>query len=366
MEWYRIKMIHWLLLILFLFFHSHCNGEKPSAAKPNYLSLPYAFSKAGIENDNTSIADHNKLQNQISVYREIYNDALGLYKSKKYLDSVSKYEEAMNVFVEAETYYHYGKSLMSIGKFSEAIKAYEISDALDYENKINLYYNLACAYSLSTELESSAKYLQLSIQKGFKHFNILEQDSNLSFVRKNPKWKQILINLTSDKHLTKNPKDFITNQNKKLKLKSNSKIFIYGTKEEDRDNIELELFEGIAFYREEITDKDGFLTVITREGSYRVAKDSLQIELKKGRKETNHPSETVKTNLELSTVQPISFELIYKESLNGFMKNDFVIYGDDTVYALDKKACAYIKDEEKIECGECKKQYEQKGYFCAY
>ena len=48
------------------------------------------------------------------------------------------------------------------------------------------------------------------------------------------------------------------------------------------------------------------------------------------------------------------------------MKNDFVIYGDDTVYALDKKACAYIKDEEKIDCGECKKQYEQKGYFCAY
>ena len=62
--------------------------------------------------------------------------------------------------------------------------------------------------------------------------------------------------------------------------------------------------------------------MITREGSYKAAKDTLQIELKKGRKETNHPSETVKTNLELSTVQPISFELIYKESLNGFMKND--------------------------------------------
>jgi len=58
--------------------------------------------------------------------------------------------------------------------------------------------------------------------------------------------------------------------------------------------------------------------------------------------------------------------LIYKDNLNGFMKNDFVIYGDDTVYALDKKICAYIKDEQKADCDDCKKQYEQKGYFCAY
>ncbi len=359
-------MIQWLLLICFLFFYLNCDSDKPSAAKPDYLSLSYAFSKKGLDSDNTSIPDHNKLQNQISVYQGIYNEALGLYKSKKYLDSVSKFEDAMNIYIEAETYYHYGKSLMSVGKFQEAIKAYEISDILDYENKINLYYNLACAYSLSNELESSAKYLQLSIREGFKHFNILEQDSNLSFIRRNPRWRQILIHLTSDKFLTKNPKEFLTSQSKKLKLKSNSKTYIYGTKEEDSANIEVELFEGIAFYQEELVDKDGYLIVIKREGSYKISKDSVQIELKKGRKKTNHPSEEVKQNLELTTVQPISFELIYKESLNGFMKNDFVIYGDDTVYALDKKICAYIKDEQKINCEDCKKQYEQKGYFCAY
>ena len=359
-------MIQWLLIIFLLFIHLFCDGQKPSVAKPDYLTLQYAYSKNGLDESNTSIADYNKLQNQISVYREIYNDALGLYKSKKYLDSTSKFEEAMNIYIEAETYYHYGKSLMSIGKFSEAIKAYEISDILDYENKTNLYYNLACAYSLSNELESSVKYLQASLQQGFKHFNILEQDSNLAYLRRNPKWKQILIHLNSDKFLTKNPKEFLTNQNKKIKVKSNSKSFIYGTKEEDTANIEMELFEGIAFYREEVKDRDGYLSIISREGSYTIEKDSIKIQLKRGRKKSNHPSEEIRKNMELSNAQPVSFELIYKDNLNGFMKNDFVIYGDDTVYALDKKVCAYIKDEQKTDCDDCKKQYEQKGYFCAY
>lgn len=59
---------------------------------------------------------------------------------------------------------------MSIGKFSEAIKAYELADILEYENKINLYYNIACAYSLSNEPEFAIKYLYLSILKGFKFF----------------------------------------------------------------------------------------------------------------------------------------------------------------------------------------------------
>jgi hypothetical protein len=359
-------MFQWLLLVLIFFFCFNC-GEEPSKAKPDYLSLPYALSKKNAGDDKTNIADHNKLQNQISLYRKVYNDALALYKGKKYLDSVSRFEDAMNIYIEAETYYSYGKSLMSIGKFQEAIKAYEIADVLDYDNKINLYYNLACAYSLLNETESSIKYLQLSIERGFKLFHILDQDSNLSFIRRNPKWKQILTHITSDKFLTKNPKEFLVNQNKKIKLKSNSKTYLYGSNEEDADNIQVELFDGIAFYKEETVDKDGYLSVITREGTYKISKESLVIELKKGKKETNHPSSLSPEDPDIAIVPPISFELIYKENLNGFMRNDFVIYGDDGLYALDKKLCAYVKDEEKKQgCDECKKQYEQKGYFCAY
>lgn len=357
-------MIRSLLSITILFFYS-CEETPPPKAKPNYLSLSYAFSKRVVEDENTSIAEHNKLQNQISLYRKVYNDALALYKGKKFLDSVGKFEEAMNIYIEADTYYNYGKSLLSIGNFQDAIKAYEIADILDYENKINLYYNLACAYSLLNETESSIKYLRLSIAKGFSLFKILDHDSNLAFVRKNPRWKQILTHITSDKFLTKNPKEFITNQTKKIKLKSNSKTYIYGKNEEDSDNIEIELFEGLAFYREEIIDKDGYFSVTTMEGTYKILKDTLLIDLKKGRKETNHPSEIVKQNTDSTIIQPVSFELLYKENLNGFMKNDFVIYGDDELYALNRKLCAFIK-EDNIECNDCKKQYEQKGYFCAY
>ncbi|MBP7281992.1 MAG: hypothetical protein KBA66_10465 [Leptospiraceae bacterium] len=350
-----------------MFFYITCEENTNVKAKHDYLSVSYALSKKNIENDSATIADHNKLQNEISLYHKVYNDALALYKGKKYLDSVSKFEDALDIHIEPETYYYYGKSLMSIGKFSDAIKAYELAELLEYENKVNLYYNLACAYSLSNDVESSIKYLRLSILKGFKFFQFLEQDSNLEFLRKHTKWKQVLVHITSDKFLTKNPKEFLVNQTKKIKLKSNSKNYIYGSNGEDSDNIEIELFDGMAFYKEETIQMNGELEIISRVGTYKILKDSLFIELKKGKKEINHPADSQVKGIEVSSVQPVSFELIYKDSLNGFMKNDFVIYGDDELYALDKKICAYIKDEEKSQrCEDCRKQYEQKGYFCAY
>ncbi|MBK8395019.1 MAG: hypothetical protein IPL26_07200 [Leptospiraceae bacterium] len=360
-------MIRWILLIIIFAFFINCEEENSIKAKNDYLSVSYALSKKNLENNSTNIADHNKLEVQISLYRKIHNDALALYKGKKYLDSVGKFEEALDIHIEPETYYHYGKSLMSIGKFSEAIKAYELADILEYENKINLYYNIACAYSLSNEPEFAIKYLYLSILKGFKFFSILDQDSNLTYIRKNPKWKQILLHITSDKLSTKNPKEFLTNQTKKIKLKSNSKTYIYGSNGEDSDNIEIELFDGMAFYREETVEKEGHTVIKLMVGTYKIQKDSLVIELKKGKQETNNSNDLSSNGVKLSMLQPVSFELIYKDNLNGFMKNDFVIYGDDEVYALDKKNCAYIKDEEKInQCDDCIKQYEQKGYFCAY
>ncbi|HMV42959.1 MAG TPA: hypothetical protein PK079_14460 [Leptospiraceae bacterium] len=358
-------MIYWLSIILSLIFHFNCSGEgKSEKIKPNYLTLSYANSKSGYETANLSIADHNKLQNQISIYREIYNEALGLYKSKKYLDAVGKFEEAMDIYVEAETYYSYGKSLMNIGKFSESIKAYEISEALDYENKTNLYYNLACAYSLSNELESSIYNLKLSIQKGFKHFSILEQDSNLVFVRKNNRWKHILMQIQTDKLLTKNVKDFLNNPSKKIKLISQSKT-INSINGEEIKTTEIELFEGIVFFKEDSIDKNNQHITLYQEGSYAIQKDKIQIELKKGKKEISQYIDNTKKVLDLLQTPPLTFELLYKENLNGFMKNDFVIFGDDSLFVLDKKKCAYIRDENS-DCEGCKKQYEQKGYFCAY
>ena len=58
------------------------------------------------------------------------------------------------------------------------------------------------------------------------------------------------------------------NQKKKY-FKSNSKSFIYGTKEEDTANIEMELFEGIAFYIEEVREKTGIFHYNERRIIYR-------------------------------------------------------------------------------------------------
>ena len=51
------------------------------------------------------------------------------------------------------------------------------------ENDIDIYYTLACAYSLMEKPDEAYKNLELAVMKGFKNFEKIQTEDNLAFLR---------------------------------------------------------------------------------------------------------------------------------------------------------------------------------------
>lgn len=355
-----------LIFILLVFFCEEAKEEK-KIEKYDYLSLSFALQKNAIlEKSRTSIKNFNSYQNTVSSFQEKYSQALTLKKSKRYSESIEKFEEALNLFADGEIYYNFGNTYYSMEKYKEAIKAYEIAESLKYEKLNNLYYNISCAYSLLNDRVNSVKYLRLSIQKGFKNFKHISNDKDLDYLHSQSDWKHLLENVSGNKNKAKNIHEFLKNsKEKKLSIKSLSQKFIYGGDIEFAEETYMELFNGIVFYKRENTDEKGNTVTQYTEGSYSINDNSVKIKLLSGKKYNEIPGSKDKT-LFMET-DPVTIEMIYKEHVNGFMTADFVILGDEKQFVLDKKLCAFIKDDEKIlDCTNCKKHFEQKGFYCSY
>ncbi|WP_162265508.1 hypothetical protein [Leptospira borgpetersenii] len=101
-----------------------------------YLSDKYALSKR---------------ENIDQMIKALEFEKIGLtfYKNKRDADAISAYEKALDLYATGSIYYNYGNSLWNTGNLDLAIRSYEIAELLNYERKDLLYYNLACAYSLT-------------------------------------------------------------------------------------------------------------------------------------------------------------------------------------------------------------------------
>ena len=77
-------------------------------------------------------------------------------------------------------------------------KEYEIEEAIDDFLKglklepedIALHFSLACAYSLMENREESFRYLQLSVEKGFKDYEKILSHDDLAFLRIQPEFEE--------------------------------------------------------------------------------------------------------------------------------------------------------------------------------
>ena len=58
-----------------------------------------------------------------------------------------------------------------------------------------VHYNLACSYSLVGEVDLALQTLQQAIALGYKDFGYMNQDPDLSLVRKDQRYKKLMINL---------------------------------------------------------------------------------------------------------------------------------------------------------------------------
>jgi tetratricopeptide (TPR) repeat protein len=76
------------------------------------------------------------------------------------------------------------------GKFADGLKIDEKLSRLEPANPL-VFYNLACSYSLTGELELSAISLKRAIHLGYRDFNWLAKDPDLRTLRKHPLFRSI-------------------------------------------------------------------------------------------------------------------------------------------------------------------------------
>ncbi len=55
-----------------------------------------------------------------------------------------------------------------------------------------IHYNLACSYSLLKMSDLSLEALEKAIHLGYQEFDFMEQDPDLEFIRKDPRYKKLL------------------------------------------------------------------------------------------------------------------------------------------------------------------------------
>ena len=59
-----------------------------------------------------------------------------------------------------------------------------------------VYYNLACSYSLLKMANSCLAALRKAMRLGYLDFAFMEKDPDLKFIRKDPRYKELLFNYT--------------------------------------------------------------------------------------------------------------------------------------------------------------------------
>ena len=93
----------------------------------------------------------------------------------------SEYVEALQLLGD-----HYTQR----GKYEHGLKVDETLARLEPKNPL-VYYNLACSYSLTDQLDHAASALDKAISYGYRDFKWLAKDPDLSNLRKHPLYKNI-------------------------------------------------------------------------------------------------------------------------------------------------------------------------------
>ena len=63
-----------------------------------------------------------------------------------------------------------------------------------------VHYNLACSYSLLKAANDCLDALERALKLGYQDFNFIEKDSDLDFIRKDPRYKKILSKYKASTH----------------------------------------------------------------------------------------------------------------------------------------------------------------------
>jgi len=80
------------------------------------------------------------------------------------------------------------------GRYEEGLKIDQRLAQLRPDDAM-VHYNLACSYSLLKMPNQSLEALKKAIQLGYRAFSYMKKDADLDFVRKDPRFKELIASL---------------------------------------------------------------------------------------------------------------------------------------------------------------------------
>lgn len=150
-----------------------------------YLSLSWAQKTKSIV-DASAAGERKK---RIADANVLNNRGRELYKKKIYAEASKAYEQAIGSYPTGAVYFNYANALYQIpSRYTDSIKAFEISVGLGYKNAHYAYYNIACLYSLMQKPSEAYQYLEQAVHSGFKDFGHIGRDPDLDFIRSRSDW----------------------------------------------------------------------------------------------------------------------------------------------------------------------------------
>lgn len=84
-----------------------------------------------------------------------------------------------------------GDNYTKRGRYEEGLKIDQRLAQLRADDPL-VHYNLACSYSLLKMPDQSLEALKKAIQLGYRDFSFMQKDPDLDFIRKDPRFKEIL------------------------------------------------------------------------------------------------------------------------------------------------------------------------------
>ena len=125
--------------------------------------------------------DHT-YENLYKLYMDCFKD---YEKALQYLDKIPNARRTAGYFYKRALLYH---KMNDLAAFENMIQ-----DGIEkFSQNYLLFYNNACLYSLANNLEKAIEQLEISINKGYKDYGWMQQDTDLDNIRNTPEFKELM------------------------------------------------------------------------------------------------------------------------------------------------------------------------------
>lgn len=163
-----------------------------------YLDLGYIYKKTKAYNE--AIVYYKKALKRLPGNAYINNSLADVYKDlKDYKNQIYYYRKGLEIDSTQNGHLQdLGFAYIYSGKYPDGIALLQKVAKL-YPNDNASYYNLACGFSLSNDTNTGMKYLKDALDKGFKDYAWLNQDEDISNLRKQPEFAALMKQYFPDK-----------------------------------------------------------------------------------------------------------------------------------------------------------------------